>query len=67
MDKESPQTAKPKLTPYQRRAVATVAVVHPRTVQSWERGTARSTTSVRIEAAIRELDLDHVLEGRPDA
>ena len=67
MDKESPQTPKPKLTPYQRRAVAVAAVCHERTVRSWERGTARSTTVARVERAIRDLGLHHVLKGRTDA
>lgn|GEM_PF-5654447 len=63
----SPKDSKPKLTPYERRAVAVVAICHERSVQSWERGTARSTTAARIEHAIVELGLEHVLRGRGDA
>ncbi len=43
-------------TAHELRLIAVTACVDPRTVKEYLRGRAKSTTSARIEQALRELD-----------
>jgi len=52
------------LTAHEARRIAVVAVVDPRTIQQYFAGKAKSTTSARIEQALRELGLFHLLRSR---
>jgi len=52
-----------RLTAHDRRRIAVRACVDPRTIDQYLRGRAQSTTSARIEQALRSL----AIELRPDA
>jgi hypothetical protein len=49
------------LTPHEIRRLAVVACVDPRTLKMYAEGRARSTTSARIDAALLELGLGHLV------
>lgn len=53
-----------RLTAHDERRIAVAACVDPRTVRQYLRGNAKSTTSVRIEAALRELGLEALIRDQ---
>jgi hypothetical protein len=54
-----------KPTPQEARVISAVAEVHPQTLDRWVAGKpGQPTTRARIERAIIELGLDHLLDRK---
>lgn len=58
------QEPTPDATPYEEQLICAMARVYPRTWKNYRAGRSRHITSERIEKALLELKLDHLVRSK---
>ena len=53
-----------EITPYQEQMICALARVYPRTWKNYRAGRSRHITAERIEKALLELQLDHLIRSK---